>query len=133
MRGPVSAETRPTGLLLCRDLIFTTKVKETAMELGYWILVAGTDSSARSLLKTQGLRVVFIDLTAGEVAAPGAVSEYRKLASPDAPFVAFGPHVEAGTLAAARAAGCQTVMPRSKFAAELPELLRHYIGAAGDA
>jgi hypothetical protein len=40
--------------------------------------------------------------------------------------VAFGPHVDANALVAAKAAGCQVVMPRSKFSAELPDLLRCY-------
>ena len=65
---------------------------------------------ARSLIETSQPRVVFIDLTAGEMAAPGALIAYQKLAGPDAWFVAFGPHVEAEALAAAKAAGCQVVL-----------------------
>jgi hypothetical protein len=130
--GPASPSTQPEpgplGLLLSRDLIFTTKIKQTAAALGYRILVASDTSLARSLIETSGPRVVFVDLTAGEVAAPGALSDYMKLAGSDAWFVAFGPHVEVDALAAAKAAGCQVVLPRSKFAAELPELLRRYFG-----
>jgi len=115
-----------TGLLLCRDLIFTTKVKETAAALGYRIQVAGDPLLAKSLIETSRPRVVFIDLTAGEMVAPGVLSAYLKLASPDIWFVAFGPHVEAESLIAAKNAGCQAVLTRSKFAAELPELMRLY-------
>jgi hypothetical protein len=116
----------PTGLLLCRDLIFTTKVTGTAAELGYPMLVASAESQAKLMIETYRPQVVFVDLTAGEMAAPGALSAYQKLAGPNAWFVAFGPHVEADTLAAAKAAGCHVVMPRSKFAAELPALMRQY-------
>jgi hypothetical protein len=123
---PTSAPFGLTGLLLCRDLIFTTKVKATAAELGYPILVASAESQAKLMIKTYQPRVVFVDLTAGEMAAPGALSAYQELADPNVWFVAFGPHVEADTLNAAKAAGCQVVMPRSKFAAELPELMRRY-------
>jgi hypothetical protein len=35
-----------------------------------------------------------------------------------------GPHVDAERLAQARAAGCSLALPRSKFSADLPELLR---------
>jgi hypothetical protein len=123
---PSSAEPGLTGLLLCRDLIFTTKVKGTAEALGYRILVASDQSLAVSLIEKWNPRVVLVDLTAGDVAAPVALRAYLKLAGPDAWFVAFGPHVEADALVVAKAAGCQVVMPRSKFSAELPDLLRRY-------
>jgi hypothetical protein len=123
---PTSASFGPTGLLLCRDLIFTTKVKGTAADLGYPILVASAESQAKFMIETYRLRVVFVDLTAGEMATPGALSAYQELAGPNVWFVAFGPHVEVDTLAAAKAAGCHLVMPRSKFAAELPALIRRY-------
>ena len=70
--GPAASETHPTGLLLSRDLIFTTKVKGTAEALQYRLLVAGNQSLAVSLIETWHPRVVFIDLTAGEMAAPTA-------------------------------------------------------------
>jgi len=44
----------------------------------------------------------------------------------ETPFVAFGSHVDTEALAAARAAGCDPVMPRSKFSMELHELIRRY-------
>jgi hypothetical protein len=118
--------TEPTGLLLCRDLIFTTKVKGTAEALRYRIVVASDQSLAISLIEKWHPRVVFVDLTAGEVAEPDALIAFQKLAGADTWFVAFGPHVDADALDAARAAGCQVVMPRSKFSAELPDLLRRY-------
>jgi len=121
-----TTDSESTGLLLCRDLIFTTKVKGTAAALGYRIQVAGDPLLAKSLIQTSQPRVVFVDLTAGEMAAPSALSAYLKLAGPAVWFVAFGPHVEAQSLNLARAAGCQAVLTRSKFAAELPELMRLY-------
>ena len=38
-------------------------------------------------------------------------------------MVGYGSHVEAATLRAARAAGCDPVWPRSKFVEELPRAL----------
>jgi hypothetical protein len=127
---PPLAEPGPIGLLLCRDLIFTTKVRGTAEELGYQILVASEESLVMSLIERWHPRLVLVDLTAGAVAAPDALIAYQNLAGPDAWFVAFGPHVEADALVAAKAAGCQVVMPRSKFSAELPDLLRRYFNRA---
>jgi hypothetical protein len=72
--------------------------------------------------------VIFIDLTAGKLSSPDAVSDYVKLAGPDVWFVAFGPHVEEEALANAKIAGCQVVLPRSKFADRLPTLMQSYYG-----
>ncbi len=115
-----------TGLLLSRDLIFTSKIKGTAADLGYLIMVAGSDAQARALIEAHRPRLILIDLTAGPLVAPTALVAYQALAGPATWFVAFGPHVDGEALAGARSAGCHVVMPRSRFSAELPELLRQY-------
>ena len=118
------ASSRPTGLLLSRDLIFTSKVMGTAAELGYNMMVAGTAVQAKSMIETFRPRVVWVDLTAGAMIAPAALIAYQELAGPDVWFVAFGSHVDGDALAAAKAAGCHMVLPRSRFAAELPGLMK---------
>jgi CheY-like chemotaxis protein len=114
----------PTGLLLSRDLIFTSKVTGTARELGYRVLVAGNAALAAAMIDQWRPKVVFVDLTAGELVGAPALAAYRKAAGPGAAFVAFGPHVDTAALDAARAAGCDEVLTRSKFTAELPALIR---------
>ena len=122
----VPSDAGPTGILLSRDLIFTSKVTSTARELGYHVLVAGNSSLASTMIEQWQPRVVFVDLAAGELVAPGALITYRRSAGLETLFVAFGSHVDTEAMAAARAAGCDQVMPRSKFSAELPELIRRY-------
>ena len=124
--SPIPSTTGPAGLLLCRDLIFTTKVTGTAQALGYHMQVASDTRSAQSAIKTLCPQVIFVDLTAGELVASGALGEYIKLAGPQIWFVAFGPHVDEEALAMAKAAGCQVVLPRSKFAGDLPRLMHWY-------
>ena len=114
------------GILLCRDLIFTTKVQGTARTLGYEIEVISDISKAKVEIESLHPRVVLIDLTAGELAAPAAISDYVTLAGPETWLVGFGPHVEAKAMAEAKGAGCQVVLTRSKFAGELPTLLQFY-------
>src|SRR5262249_14788031 len=122
----LSSNCGSSGLLLSRDLIFTTKIKATATELGYQIHLARDAIFAESLIAELQPRVVLIDLTAGDLCAPSAISAYRKLANDETWFVAFGPHVDASALAAAEAAGCQVTLPRSKLAADLPALVRRW-------
>jgi len=124
--GPGPSDPGPTGILLSRDLIFTSKVTGTARELGHRVLVAGDVALARSMIERWRPRVVLVDLAAGDLVAPGTLVDLQKLAGAETPFVAFGSHVDTEALAAARAAGCAEVMPRSKFSAELPELIRRY-------
>jgi DNA-binding NarL/FixJ family response regulator len=112
--------------LLSRDLIFTTKIRATAAELGYQIQVASNATQAESLIAEQRPRVVLFDLSADDLCTPPALCTYRKLAGPDAWFVAFGSHVDANALAAAKTAGCHAAIPRSRFASGLPELIRQY-------
>jgi DNA-binding NarL/FixJ family response regulator len=118
------------GLLLSRDLIFTSKVTGTARELGHRVLVAGNSALALAMIGQWGPKVVFVDLAAGEVVGIPALIAYRKAAPAGTPFVAFGSHVDTAALDAARDAGCDPVMPRSKFSAELPALVRHYFEGA---
>ncbi len=115
-----------TGILLSRDLIFTSKVTGTARELGYRVLVAGNTALASTMIEQWRPRVVFVDLTAGDLVVPEALVSYQQLAGPETPFVAFGAHVDSEALTLARAAGCDPVMPRSRFSIELPELIRRF-------
>ena len=117
----------PDAILLCQDLIFTSKITGTARELGYRVLLAGTDPLAQSMLQQWQPRVVFVDLSHPHFARPDVLLAYRKLV-PGARFLAFGSHVDVQTLSAARDVGCDPVLPRSKFTAELPELIRRYLG-----
>jgi len=127
----VPAGAGPTGILLSRDLIFTSKVIGTARELGHRVLVAGTSSLALAMIEQWRPCVVFVDLAAGDLVAPMALVAYQGLSGPATAFLAFGSHVDTDAMAAARVAGCDPVMPRSKFSAELAELIERYFQSAG--
>jgi CheY-like chemotaxis protein len=128
MAEPVPTPDGPAGLLLSRDLFFTSKVTGTARALGQQVLVAGNAALASAMFAQWNPRVVFVDLAAGDLVGTPALVAFRTQAGPGTPFVAFGSHVDTASLDAARAAGCDLVLPRSKFTAELPELIRRYLG-----
>ncbi len=115
-----------TGLVIARDLMFTSKVTGTAEAIGHSMRTAADRQSARLLIERWRPVVIVVDLTAGESASPESLAEYRRLAGDSTRLIAVGPHVDADRLAAARAAGCQLALPRSKFSAELPALLREW-------
>lgn len=124
--GPEGPE--PAGLLLSRDLIFTSKVTGTGRDLGHRILVAGNVALASAMIDQWRPKAVFVDLTAGDLVGVPALLAYRAAAGPGVTFVAFGPHVDTAALENARAVGCEVVLPRSKFSAELPEVIRAAFG-----
>src|SRR5262249_52358809 len=119
-------EPEPIGLVLSRDLGFSAKVRGTAAELGYAMRVAGDVFLARTQIQKWRPRVVFVDLTSGDLAAPPALRAYQQIAGAAVWFVATGPHVQTDLLAAAKTAGCQVVMPRGQFVNELPALIQRY-------
>ena len=72
----------PAGLLLSRDLIFTSKVTGTARALGSRVLVAGNSALAEAMIGQWRPKVVFVDLAAGDLVAAPALMAYRLAAGP---------------------------------------------------
>jgi CheY-like chemotaxis protein len=111
------------GLLLSDDLMFTSRITATARQLGLDVLSAGAQAGLECLAERQAPRCVILDL-----ANPGldveALLRRLRAACPAPPLVvAYGSHVDTATLRAAREAGCDLVLPRSKFVEELPRAL----------
>lgn len=110
------------GLLLTRDLMFTSKVTGTAAALGLRIEVLGTTESVHSRAVATKPRAVFLDLACADFDPCEVINQLAGLPRPY--VIAFGSHVDVDRLEAARLAGCDSVMPRSRFSSTLPEILR---------
>ena len=116
------------GLLLSDDLIFTSRITGTARDLGLAVRPARSAEALVELARQHPPRCVLVDL-----GHPGLDlgDLLRRLgeACPALPrVVAYGSHVDTATLRAARAAGCDPVLPRSKFVEELPRALPDWLG-----
>lgn len=119
-------EVKPHGLYIGRDLFFSSKVTGTARQLGWEMEVAANISDAVASCENGAYRCLFFDL---EMPQSDLVHLMDNLPEENRPVViAFGAHVHTERLEAARAAGCDQVMPRSRFSSELPELLRGLMG-----
>ncbi len=115
----------PTALLLSGDLFFTSKISGTAGALGIAMQVRAGIPEEIPGPAAGGYRLVIIDLAQ---AGLSPVDVMARLSESDRPrVVAYGPHVATGKLQAARDAGCDEVLPRSRFTAELAEILRRNI------
>jgi methylmalonyl-CoA mutase cobalamin-binding subunit len=115
------------GYLLCDDLMWMSRVMGAAKELGCKIIPARTLEQLKKAVATNGVHCVIIDLAQAEASPdPAAVVEAMKQMGLKR-FVAYGSHIETSQLAAARQAGCQPTLTRSKMAAELAQLLPDWL------
>ena len=100
-------------LILCDDLIFTSKITTTARAQNLPASALRTPSAL--LAKVDGTTgCVLIDLHNPDLKIAELVPALRAKA-PMARLYGFGSHVDVETLKAARAAGLDRVMPRSQF------------------
>ncbi len=119
-------ETAPPGLLLSDDLIFTSRIIGTAQSLGLEVRQVRALDRLVETAKRVGARCVILDLAFADLDLPDLM---RSLGEWEAPprVVAYGSHVDAASLHAARAAGCQPTLPRSKFVEDLARDLPHWL------
>jgi CheY-like chemotaxis protein len=110
------------GLLLCDDLIFTSRVTGTAQALGLSLRACKTASELLDFARQTPPCCVILDLQTPGLAIDAVVNELRTLA-PTVTLVGYGSHVDTATLKQARQAGCDVVWPRSKFVEELASAL----------
>ena len=113
----------PVGLLLSDDLLFSSRVTATARELGLTIKTVRSAEALEGLARQQTPRCVILDLANPGLSLPELIGRLRAICAPMPRVVAYGSHVDAAGLRAAREAGCAIVWPRSKFVEELPRAL----------
>lgn len=119
--------TMPRALLLCDDLIFTSKVLGTAKVLNQDVKSARDVRTLLHLAKQEAPSCIILDLHNPGLDLGTLMAELRETCPAMPRVVAYGSHVEAATLHAARVAGCDPVWPRSKFVEELATALPGWV------
>jgi len=117
-----------TGLLLCDDLLFVSRITGVARDLGLDIRTVRTSDALLTQAKQIGAACVLLDLHNSGLDIERIVRELRGHGTSF--IVGYGSHVDTATLKQARAAGCDLVLPRSKFVEELPTALPHWLAGA---
>jgi len=113
-------------VFLSDDLMFAPRVSAQAQEAGWQLRAAGSPAAAVALIQADSPRLLIVDL---ETTALDVAVLLSQLPVPNRPPVlAFGPHVHHQRLEAARQAGCDLVVSRGRFSAELPGLLAECLG-----
>lgn len=114
------------------DLFFVAKVQAAARQAGVSLTSVRAADFALEGLRPQKPALVIVDLNTTSADAVELVRQLKadgELAA--IPVIGFFSHVQVELQRAARAAGCDQVLPRSKFVTALPELIKHF-AATGD-
>jgi CheY-like chemotaxis protein len=120
----------PSALLLCDDLMFTSRITGEARAQGLTVKPARSLELLLDLARQEAPSCVLLDLAFPGLDLPDLIRRLTE-ACPSLPqVVAYGSHVDTERLRAARAAGCDSVLPRSKFVEELPSILQKMKGEA---
>jgi predicted metal-dependent hydrolase len=147
---PAETDSRPLIVGFVGDLYFTSRIESAAEKLGYqlrWIeradQVAAPDPSAPARQLAEHLvgpgavlieqltlwkpRLLIFDLNNAQVPWREWISMLTSApATRRIPVIAFGSHMQADQLQAARSAGATAVTARSRFFTDLPALLEKF-------
>ena len=108
-------------LALVDDVFFQAKLFETARQVGVELKMVTTGEALLAEAQQSAPALLIVDLNARQ----GALEALERLhaAGNQRPVIAFLSHVQVELAERARAAGCQQVMPRSKFTQNLAAIL----------
>jgi PleD family two-component response regulator len=111
-------------LAVLDDLMFSSKIKTTATQLGIPVAFARSGQSALEHMRKEAPTLVIFDLNSARADPLTTVTTMRADGALAAiPTVGFVSHVQTELIDAARRAGVGEVLARSAFAARLPEIL----------
>ncbi len=111
-------------LAVLDDLMFTSKIRTTARQLGVAVTFARTADGARAEMSKLPPSLVILDLNGPRTDPLGLVAAMKADPALDAvPTVGFVSHVQTDLINAARHAGVDEVLARSAFTERLAEIL----------
>jgi DNA-binding NtrC family response regulator len=120
-----------TGIVLCDDLIFTSKIVGTARAHGLQCFSTKTVADSLKLSQTHNAAAIIVDLETADLNIQEYVQHANANANSKVKVIGFGSHVNVQSLKAAKAAGCHEVMPRSQFVKMLETKITDWLSADG--
>ena len=111
-------------LAVLDDLMFTSKIKTAANQLGATVVFARSSLTALAEMRKSAPTLVIFDLNNPRTDPLGIVAAMKEdpaLAS--IPTVGYSSHVQTDVINAARQAGVTDVLPRSAFTMHLGDIL----------
>ncbi len=102
---------------LVDDLFFVARIQEVARQVGVELKTVATGEALLAEAQSRAPGLVIVDLNARN--APIEAVERLRAAGIDVPVTGFLSHVQVELAERARAAGCDPVLPRSKFTQQM--------------
>jgi DNA-binding NarL/FixJ family response regulator len=119
-----------TIVALVEDLFFLAKIRETAKTLGIAVVTGDLRRGPAAIAGAQP-QAIILDLNSRQLPAVDWIQALKSDPATRAiRIVGFVSHVQEELISAARAAGCDSVVARSAFTQQLPNLLRSLVGAS---
>jgi len=103
-------------LVLCKDLLFSSRITAAAKQAGIPFTFV---REPQKLTDQPGARLI-LDLNLPGAIEAAAAWQQRT----NGQTIGFVSHVDSETIAAAKTAGIQVILPRSQFVQKLPEILQ---------
>jgi hypothetical protein len=127
---PIPADAPTKIFFFIEDLFFIAKIQETARKLGVKVAFVKNEKDAISAL-TAGEEedrpgLIVFDLNNANAKPLTLIPKLKAKLKRSTSIVGFLSHLQGDLKAKAVEAGCDTVMPRSAFSQNLPNLLRRY-------
>lgn len=111
-------------LAILDDLMFTSKIRAAAQHAGVPIAFARSAQSALDQMRSLTPALAIFDLNNPRTDPIGTIAAMKAdQALAAIPTLGFVAHVDADTIASARAAGADEVLARSAFVTQLPDIL----------
>jgi CheY-like chemotaxis protein len=112
-------------LAVLDDLMFSSKIKTAATQLGVPLTFARSSAAALAEMRKAAPALVILDLNNPRTDPLGIVSAMHADGALSAiPTVGYVSHVDTDVITAARQAGVTEVLPRSAFTMQLADLLK---------
>lgn len=118
-------------LVAVDDLFFSTKISETAKQLGIPVLFARSQDEVIARALTEKPALLIIDLNSNRCQPVETILQIKEDADlRHIPVIGFLSHVQADLKVRATMAGCDRVLPRSVFTTHLPKILAEYMAGS---
>jgi PleD family two-component response regulator len=112
-------------LAVLDDLMFSSKIKTTAGQLGVTVTFARSADAAIAEMRKAAPSLVILDLNNARTNPLGIVASMKEDAAlASIPTVGYASHVQTDVINAARQAGVGEVLARSAFTTQLADILR---------
>jgi DNA-binding NarL/FixJ family response regulator len=119
------------GLMLADDYLFISRVQGFAKAAGASVKAVRHPETLIDLARTLSPGGVLLDLHIDGLDIGPMVEGLHRL-DPRPFVVGYGSHVDVATLKKARDAGCDLVLPRSKFVEDLPTKIGEWLRGADE-